>query len=86
LFGVMISDYYFIKKGDLINKDIYSIEGDGKYYYSGGWHIKGVYSLILGFIFSASTIWNTNLMFLHSYSWMIGAFVAGFIYYLLTKE
>ena len=86
LFGVMISDYYFIKKGNLINKDIYSIEGDGKYYYSGGWHIKGVYSLILGFIFSASTIWNTNLMFLHSYSWMIGAFVAGFIYYLLTKE
>ena len=86
LFGIMISDFYFIKKGDLVNKDIYSLERNGVYYYSGGWHIKGVYSLILGFIFSASSIWNSNLMFLHSYSWIIGAFIAGFVYYLLAKK
>ena len=86
LFGIMISDFYFIKKRNLINKDIYSLERDGVYYYSGGWHIKGVYSVFLGFIFSASTIWNTNLMFLQSFSWLIGAFVTAFIYYLLAKE
>ena len=86
LFGIMISDFYFIKKGDLINKDIYSLESNGAYYYSSGWHIKGVYSIILGFIFSSSTIWNPNLMFLHSYSWIIGAFVAGFVYYLLARK
>tara|TARA_X000001036_G_C20543524_1_gene751361 strand:- start:588 stop:932 length:345 start_codon:yes stop_codon:yes gene_type:complete len=86
LFGIMISDFYFIKKGNLVNKDIYSLESNGAYFYSGGWHIKGVYSLILGFIFSSSTIWNSNLMFLHSFSWIIGAFVAGFVYYLLAKN
>ena len=86
LFGIMVSDFYFIKKGDLVNKDIYSLESNGVYYYSGGWHIKGVYSLILGFIFSSSTIWNSNLMFLHSYSWIIGAFIAGFVYCLLAKK
>ncbi len=86
LFGVVISDFYLIKKRMLINKDIYSLENNGEYYYSNGWHIKGVYSLILGFIFSASTIWNTNLMFLQSYSWMIGALVSGFVYYLMAKE
>jgi len=86
LFGLMIADFYMIKKGKLENKDIYSLETSGTYYYSGGWHLKGVYSLILGFIFSASTIWNTNLMFLQSYSWIIGAFVAAFVYYLLARE
>ncbi len=86
LFGIMISDFYFIQKSNLNNKDIYSLEDNGAYYYTGGWHIKGVYSLILGFIFSASAIWNSNLMFLQSYSWMIGAFIAGFVYYLLAKE
>jgi NCS1 family nucleobase:cation symporter-1 len=86
LFGIMITDFYFIKKVNLINKDIYSLESNGAYYYSGGWHIKGVYSLVLGFIFSSSTIWNSNLMFLHSYSWVIGAFVSGFTYYLLAKK
>ena len=86
LFGLMISDYYFVKKGTLINKDIYSLESNGAYYYSAGWHLKGIYSLILGFIFSASTIWNLNFMFLQSYSWIIGAFVSAITYYLLTRK
>ncbi len=86
LFGVMISDFYYIKKGRINNKDIYSLENSGIYYYSGGWHIKAVYSVILGFIFSASTIWNVNLMFLQSFSWIIGALIAALTYYLLAKE
>jgi len=86
LFGIMVSDFYLIKKGNLVNKDIYSLESNGSYYYSKGWHIKGVYSLILGFIFSASTIWNSNLMFLQSYSWIIGSLIAAFTYYLLTRK
>ena len=86
LFGIMIVDFYFIKRGSLINKDIYSLETNGAYFYSGGWHIKGVYSLILGFIFSASTIWNLNLMFLQSYSWIIGAFIASLSYFLLARK
>ena len=86
LFGIIVSDFYLIKKGTLINKDIYSLETNGAYYYSKGWHIKGVYSLMLGFVFSASTIWNANLMFLQSYAWVIGAFVSAFIYYLLARE
>ena len=86
LFGIMISDFYYIQRGKINNKDIYSLEKNGIYYYSGGWHIKAVYSVILGFIFSASTIWNTNLMFLQSFSWIIGAFIAAFTYYLLARE
>ena len=86
LFGIVISDFYFIQKGNLVNKDIYSLEKGDSYYYSGGWHIKGVYSLVLGFIFSSSTIWNSKLMFLQSYSWIIGAFIAAFVYYLLARK
>ena len=86
LFGVMIADYYLIKNKELSNNDIYSIDGEGLYFYSGGWHLKGVYSLFIGFIFSASTIWNANLMFLQSYGWLIGAIVAWITYYLLAKK
>ena len=86
LFGVIVADYYLINKQSLSNKDLYSVEKESSYYYSRGWHIKGVYSVFLGFIFSASTIWNTNLMFLQSYAWLIGAFVAWITYYLLAKK
>ncbi len=86
LFGVIIADYYLIKNQTLSNKDLYSTENQSSYYYSKGWHIKGAYSIILGFIFSASTIWNTNLMFLQSYGWIIGALISWVTYYLLAKK
>ena len=86
IFGVIIVDYYLIKERNLSNKDLYSTESKSIYYYSNGWHIKAVYSLALGFIFSASTIWNVNLMFLQSYAWIIGAIVSSLTYYLLAKK
>ena len=58
LLGVIIVDYYLIKESSLSNKDLYSAENESIYYYSNGWHIKALYSVALGFIFSASTIWN----------------------------
>ena len=86
LFGVMVADYYLIKSQSISNKDIYSTEVDSIYYFSKGWHIKGCYSIFIGFIFSASTIWNPNLMFLQSFGWIIGAFISSLTYYLLAKR
>ena len=86
LLGVIVVDYYLIKKSSLSNKDLYSVESESVYHYSNGWHIKAFYSVILGFIFSASTIWNINLMFLQSYAWIIGAFVSSLVYYLLASK
>ena len=60
LFGIMVVDYYLIKKTNLDNKDIFSLEKNSLYFYSNGWHIKAIYSLFLGFIFAASTIWNES--------------------------
>ena len=85
-FGIIIVDYYIIKKNNLINKDIFSVNKEGAYHYSNGWHIKAVYSLVIGFVFAASTIWNVNLNFLHSYSWIIGAFISSLTYFLLASR
>jgi NCS1 family nucleobase:cation symporter-1 len=42
--------------------------------------------MLIGFIFSASSIWNPNLMFLQSFAWIIGAIISLITYYLLTKK
>ena len=86
LSGILIIDYYFIKESNLSNKDIFLIENNGAYFYSNGWHIKAIYSLILGFIFASGTIWNENLINFNSYSWLIGAFISSLTYYLLTSK
>jgi len=86
LFGVMVTDYYFVKKTNLDNENIFSLKRNSSYFYSNGWHIKAIYSLILGFIFAASTIWNESLMNFHSFSWIIGAFISSLTYYLLASK
>ena len=86
IFGIIISEHYFIKNRELIIKDIFSSKQDSAYYYSNGWHYKGIYSLIIGFIFAASTIWNPQLNFLQSFSWMIGAFTSCITYYFLVSK
>ena len=86
LFGIMVIDYYSVKKSNLNNTEIFSLEDNGMYFYSKGWHLKAIYSLALGFIFSASTIWNESLMIFHSFSWIIGAFISSLAYYLLANK
>ena len=86
IFGVMIADYFIIKGSNIENKDIYSLESNGTYFYSKGWHLKSLYSIFIGFIFASSTIWNVSLNFIQSFAWIIGAIVAFIIYYLLASK
>ena len=84
--GIMIIDYYVIKNRKVINKDIFSSHKDGAYHYSSGWQIKAIYSLLIGFIFASATIWNIELRFLQSFSWIIGAVFSSMTYYLLASK
>ena len=85
-FGIIITDYYLIKKSKLVSKDIFSTDKNGAYFYSSGWHFKAIYSLVIGFIFAAATIWNENLMHLQSYSWIGGMLASSLTYYLLASK
>ena len=86
LFGIMIVDYYLIKKKTIIPKDLYSIDPKGEYFYTNGWNLKSLYSLCVAFIFSAVTIWNQEFRIFQPYSWIIGAFIGGFLQFLLSKK
>ncbi len=84
--GVMIVNYYIVNHSNLNVRDIHSASSKSIFYFSKGWHLKAIYSVIIGFIFSSSTIWNSNLMFLQSYSWIIGILASGLVYYLLDRK
>ena len=86
IFGIIIADYYLIKEKEIVNKDIFSTNENGAYYFSGGWHLKAIYALFVAFVFSAATIWNPEFRFLQSYSWLIGAFIGFMMHYLLSKK
>ena len=86
IFGIIIADYYLVKKQKINHQKLFYPTDTTEYIYSNGWNYKAIYSLIIGFIFAASTIWNESLVSFQTYGWILGAFVSYLIYYFINNE
>ena len=84
VFGIMIVDYYLLRKEQLSEDDLYNMEG-GIYHYDNGWNGAAVKAFGLAAVFSVATVWVPWLAFLSGYSWVIGAVLGGVIYNALAK-
>lgn len=93
--GIMIADYYFIRKKELIVEDLYQ---QGKsYFYKNGYNTKAIIALLLGilpnipgFLVTIKAIspdavpgWLTNL---YHYGWFVGFFISALVYFILMKN
>ena len=86
IFGIIIADYYIVKKEKINHKDLFYIRPENEYIYSGGWNYKAVYAVFIGFIFSFSIIWNIKFADFKTFSWIIGFVVSYIMYYLLNVK
>ncbi|HEX7845584.1 MAG TPA: NCS1 family nucleobase:cation symporter-1 [Chitinophagaceae bacterium] len=91
--GIMIADYYFIRKQQLQVDELYSHKG--RYGFSNGFNSKAIIALLLGilpnvpgFLVTIKVIgsdvlpgWITHL---YNYAWFVGFFISGFIYWLAS--
>ena len=90
--GIMITDYYFLRKQKLLVDELYSV--NGHYSYSNGYNSKAIIALILGIlpnvpgflvninIVSTETFWPWVSDIYH-YAWFAGFLVSGGLYYLM---
>lgn len=85
LFGILMVDYYVVRKQLLSQDDLYNMEG-GQYHYKNGWHDNAVIAFAIGAVFSVATVWVPMLKDLSGYAWIIGAALGGVIYYVRTKK
>lgn len=93
--GILIADYYFIRKQQLNVNDLY--RHDGQYGFKNGFNSKAIIALLLGilpnvpgFLVTIKLIspdvvpaWITNL---YHYAWFVGFFVSGILYILLMRR
>ena len=85
LYGIMIADYYLVRKGKLDVAALYDMKG-GKYHYKGGWNDAALIAFVLAAVFSVAAVWVPALGFLSGYAWLIGAALGGVIYHVLAKS
>lgn len=93
--GILITDYYFIRKQQLAVDELYSSKG--RYHFSNGFNTSAIIALLAGIlpnipgflvtikVIAADAVpyWISNL---YNYAWFVGFLVSGFIYWLLMKK
>jgi NCS1 family nucleobase:cation symporter-1 len=77
--GIMICDYFIIRRRVLQVEDLYL--RNGAYEYSRGFNWRAVFALGLGAGLALSGLVIPSLRFLYDYSWFVG-FVVSFTAYL----
>jgi nucleobase:cation symporter-1, NCS1 family len=93
--GILLVDYYLVRKTELNVPDLY--ERNGEYEYSGGWNVQALIAFALGVLpclpgylvvsgvmakESVSGFWVD----LFGFGWFFSLFVAGLYYYLTAKK
>ena len=81
--GVLIVDYWILKKKTLDLSSLYV--PDGAYRYSNGWNWPAVIATVVGAIAALSGAFIDQLAWLYHWSWFVGFFVAGGLYYLQMR-
>ena len=81
--GILICDYYIIKKQRLNVIDLYMHDGD--YTYDNGINFKAIIALVSGIIVAMVGLLVPPVKFLYDYAWFVGFGVSFVVYYLIMK-
>jgi NCS1 family nucleobase:cation symporter-1 len=79
--GIMICDYFLIRRKRLVVNELY-LRG-GEYEYSGGFNWRAIGALCLGSAVALMGLVIPSVRVLYDYSWFVGFVVAFAIYYIL---
>ena len=80
--GVLIADYWLVRRTHLALEDLYL--PDGAYRYSRGWNWKAVAATLVGCALAWGGLVFPPLKPLYDYAWFVGFFAAGLLYRALS--
>lgn len=90
--GVMICDYYMVRKGYLVVRDLYDARKTGSYYFTYGFnwrayaaYIAGILINIVGFAGAVGANVPETAMYLYNLNYFVGFGVAFILYWALCK-
>ena len=83
MFGIMIADYYLVKKETVVLEDLYTMSPSGAFNYDGGWNhkalialaVSGALSIGLSLLGAYGVIFNVG-----DWGWLIGATTGALVY------
>ncbi|KAL2869289.1 nucleobase cation symporter-1 family protein [Aspergillus lucknowensis] len=90
--GVMICDYYVVRKGYLVVKDLYSGEKDSVYRFSYGFswqayasYLSGILINIVGFAGAVGRKVPVGAQYIYNVNYLSGFIISSVVYFILTR-
>ena len=82
--GVMIADYFLIRRSQLKVDDLY--RRNGQYEYDNGVNLRAVVALVAGIVVALLGLVVAPLRLLYDYAWFVGFGVSGAVYVVLMQR
>ncbi len=86
LFGVIIADYFLVKKQRVVVEDLYKWGEESRYWYQGGINRKALWAFIPAAAISVIIALIPTFGTLSPFSWFIGAGLAASLYWILMTR
>ncbi|MBB1024648.1 NCS1 family nucleobase:cation symporter-1 [Dietzia sp. DQ12-76] len=86
LYGVLVVDYYIVRRKHVRTEDMFSMNSDGPYYYTRGWNVRALVAVALAAVFAISAVWVPALGMLSGFAWVIGALIGGVLYWAVMRN
>jgi NCS1 family nucleobase:cation symporter-1 len=84
LFGILIADFYLVKKQQVIVDDLYSMDHKGAYWYRNGYNPKAIMALIPSAAIPVLCVFLPSLSSLANFTWFIGMACGLVIYWSIS--
>lgn len=89
LYGVMVADYYLVKREVVNTPELYTMAASGRYHYDGGWNHVGLRALAVSGAIAIGWELCTQLFHIlpeNNLGWVIGAISGAVAYTLMMKR
>jgi NCS1 family nucleobase:cation symporter-1 len=89
MFGIMVADYYLVKRQQVVLADLYTMSPDGSLYFESGWNrmalialgLSGFVSIGLSLLGAYAVIPNVG-----DWGWLIGSALGAVLYTALMRR
>lgn len=85
LYGIMVIDYFYLRKQRLHIQELYSADPGGIYYFTNGWNIRALWAFGIAAVFSIAAVWTPALEALSGFAWIIGAALGALLHVLVMR-
>lgn len=86
LFGIIMADYWLIRKAHVHVPDLYRVSGDGTYFFQRGINLRAVIALAISAVGALVLAFSPAFTAVHSFAWFIGSGLGAIVYLLIADR